>query len=140
MAGSLELEITTPEKLSFRGTVDELIAPGTQGLLGIRPGHAPLLCAMRPGILTATVRGMRSRFVLGGGFLEVTDDHVRILADSSDREGEIDLDRARAALEDATRALKSLTPGTSEYKYQALRQKRAQLRIEVATQALAVGN
>lgn len=131
---NIQLEITTPEKLSFKGEVDELVAPGDFGLMGVKPGHAPLLCTMRPGILTAYVQGKPTLFVLGGGFMEISDNHVRILADTADCEEDIDLERAKVALEDATEALKHLTVGTSEYKYQKLRRKRAELRIRVATQ------
>lgn len=130
---SIQLEITTPEKQSFKGEVDELVAPGDMGLMGVKPGHTPLLCAMRPGILTAYVQGKPSRFVLGGGFMEISDNHVRILADTADHEDAIDLERAQAALADATAALKGLTAGTSEHRYQWLRQKRASLRIQVAS-------
>ncbi len=135
---SIELEITTPEKLSFKGMVSELILPGAAGSLGIRPGHAPLLCAMRAGILTAiTDDGKSSRFVLGGGFFEVSGDHVRILADTSDKEDEIDLERAKAAFQDADEKLRHLTFGTSEHLHQWRRRARAQLRIELAEQNTA---
>ncbi len=130
---SIELEITTPEKLVFKGSVDEVVAPGAAGLLGVRSGHAPLLSSVNPGILTIIRQGRPTYFVLGGGFLEVSDNCIRILADSADKEDEINLERAKAALEDSARALKSLQSGTAEYQHHARRHKRAQLRIEVAT-------
>ena len=95
---SLELEITTPEKKAFKGEVSEIIAPGADGLLGIRPGHAPLLATITPGVLSFEVAGETHRYALGGGFIEIAENHVRVLADTADRDRDIDLERARAAL------------------------------------------
>lgn len=131
---SLELEITTPEKRAFKGMADEIVAPGADGLFGIRPGHAPLLASILPGILSFEAEGETHRFALGGGFIEVAEDHVRILADTADRDRDIDLARARAALDDATLQLDRLPFGSSEYLHQRARQERARLRIELACQ------
>ena len=130
---SLELEITTPEKKAFKGTVDEIIAPGADGLLGIRPGHAPLLATIMPGILSFEVAGEAHLYALGGGFIEIAENHVRVLADTADRDRDIDLERARAALADATEPLQKLVAGTSEYVHQRSRQERARLRVELAS-------
>ncbi|MDR0965410.1 MAG: F0F1 ATP synthase subunit epsilon [Myxococcales bacterium] len=130
---SLDLDITTPESQVFKGTIDELIAPGAGGLFGVRPSHAPLLASLKPGILSFTQAGASHHFALGGGFIEIADDHVRVLADTADRGEDIDLERARAALADATAKLDELVPGTSEYLYQQARQVRAQQRIQLAT-------
>ena len=130
---SLELEITTPEKKAFKGEVSEIIAPGADGLLGIRPGHAPLLATITPGVLSFEVAGETHHYALGGGFIEIAENHVRVLADTADRDRDIDLERARAALADATEQLSKLVAGTSEYVHQRSRQERARLRIELAS-------
>lgn len=134
---SLELEITTPEKRAFKGQVKEIVAPGADGLFGIRPGHAPLLASILPGVLSFEAEGKTHRFALGGGFIEVADDHVRVLADTADRDRDIDLARARTALADATAQLGALPFGSSEYLHQRARQARARLRIELASELSA---
>jgi F-type H+-transporting ATPase subunit epsilon len=101
MAETLELEVATPERELVREQVSEVQIPGREGYLGILPGHAPLLGILGIGTLTYTVGGTKKRCSIACGFLEVLDDHVRVLADCAEPAGEIDLQRARAALQRA---------------------------------------
>jgi F-type H+-transporting ATPase subunit epsilon len=97
----LELEIATPERELLRERVSDVQVPGKTGYLGILPGHAALLSELGTGYLTYTA-GNRKRYIpLHGGYLEVLKDHVRILADRAERADEIDVERAKQALERA---------------------------------------
>lgn len=99
MADSLELEIATPERQLVREQVTEVHIPGKEGYMGILPGHAPLLSLLGIGTLSYVVGGQRRYLSVHGGFLEVLDNHVRVLADLAERAEEIDIERARKALQ-----------------------------------------
>lgn len=104
--GKLDLEIVTPERLVVSETVDEVILPGSEGSLGVLPGHAPLLTALAPGEASYRAGGQKHTFIVTGGFVEVLRDRVSVLASTCERPGEIDVPRARAAKERAEAALK----------------------------------
>jgi F-type H+-transporting ATPase subunit epsilon len=99
MADSLELEIATPERQLVREQATEVQIPGKEGYMGILPGHAPLLGLLGIGTLSYEVGGQRRYLSVHGGFLEVLEDHVRVLADVAERAEEIDIERARKALQ-----------------------------------------
>ena len=103
---TLHLDIATPERLIVNEQVSEAELPGKDGYLGILPGHAPLLSALGAGVLTYGTGGNRHVLVVDGGFVEVFENHVRVLADYAERAEEVDTSRARAELEQATNALK----------------------------------
>jgi F-type H+-transporting ATPase subunit epsilon len=98
MAETLELEIATPERELAREQVTEVQIPGTNGYMGILPGHAPLIGLLGIGTLTYVVGGQKRYMAVHGGFLEVAEDHVRVLADAAERREEIDIQRAKEAL------------------------------------------
>src|SRR5450631_3763392 len=101
MAETLELEVATPERELVREQVSEVQLPGKNGYMGILPGHAPLLGLLGIGTLTyvSAADGKKRCISLHGGFVEVLEDHVRVLADVAERAEEIDVQRARAALQ-----------------------------------------
>jgi F-type H+-transporting ATPase subunit epsilon len=101
MADTLELEIATPERELVREQVDEAQIPGKTGYLGVLPGHAALLGQLGTGFLSYTQSGRKHYLSIAGGFLEVKDDHVRVLATIAEKAEEIDVERARQALERA---------------------------------------
>lgn len=105
MAEQLELEIVTPERQLVRQPVSEVQLPGKDGALGILPGHAALLGQLGDGTLSYTAAGQSHYLAVYGGFLEVLDDHVRVLADSAEKAEDIDLGRAKADLQNATEQL-----------------------------------
>jgi len=129
---ALQLEIVTPEKRVARVECDEVRAPGVQGGFGIRRGHTPFLSALEPGRLTVVQGAQETHYALGGGFLQVADDRVIVLADTAEVRDEIDVDRARRAFEDATERLRGLTESDGGYAVEAARVKRAAARITVA--------
>ena len=94
----LTLEIVTGERLLLREEdVDEVVAPGAIGELGILPHHAPLVTSLQAGELRVKKDNEERPFFISGGFLEVRDDIVTVLADAAERGDEIDLERAEAA-------------------------------------------
>ena len=95
---TLRLEILTIERKLFDEHVNMVIAPGSEGVLGILPRHIPLLTALNYGELQVKKDGEEDQFfAIGGGFMEVQPHHVIVLADSAERATEIDVERAEAA-------------------------------------------
>ncbi|MGB6877848.1 MAG: F0F1 ATP synthase subunit epsilon [Candidatus Acidiferrales bacterium] len=132
---NLELEIVTPEKHMLAETVDYVELPGQEGYMGILPGHAPLLSELGMGTLFYRKGSDVRYFAALGGFVEVLPGRVIVLADACERAAEIDVERARAALE---KARNELTKGGSADKNTAeitLAMDRAQARIEAASKA-----
>ena len=85
----------------MREQVTDVQLPGKDGYLGILPGHAALLGQLGAGALSYTVAGQPHYLAVDGGFVEVLDDHVRVLADLAEKAEEIDLARAKADLQKA---------------------------------------
>ncbi|HUE02874.1 MAG TPA: F0F1 ATP synthase subunit epsilon [Bryobacteraceae bacterium] len=105
MAEQLDLEIATPERELVHQQVADVQLPGKDGYLGILPGHAALLGQLGTGALSYTAGGQAHYLAVDGGFVEVLEDHVRVLADSAEKAEDIDLSRAKADLEKATEKL-----------------------------------
>jgi F-type H+-transporting ATPase subunit epsilon len=99
MAETLQLEVATPERELVREQVSEVQVPGKTGYLGVLPGHAPLLGLLGIGTLAYIVEGRKRYLSIHGGFLEILEDHVRVLADVAEHAEEIDIQRAKAALQ-----------------------------------------
>lgn len=103
----LQLDIVTPERLAYSDEVDEVIAPGSQGELGILPHHAPLLTTLGVGELRIRKGGAEEAFAIVGGFLQVRPDRVVVMAETADMASEIDLERAQAARREAEKTLEA---------------------------------
>ena len=97
----LTLEIATPERLLLSEKVSEAEIPGKDGYLGVLPGHAPLISELAAGVLRYVAGGKTVYLSILGGFVEILDDHVRVLADGAMRKEEIDVESARADLKKA---------------------------------------
>lgn len=94
----LTVEIVTGERVVFtEHDVDMVIAPGSDGTLGILPKHAPLITTLAQGELRVKKGGGEQSLVVFGGFMEVTPEKVVVLADTAERAEEIDVARAEAA-------------------------------------------
>ena len=94
----LSVEILTPERSVFTADdVDYAVAPATAGDVGILPGHAPLVTPIETGEVRIERGGETDSFAVSGGMLEVVNDHVQLLAQSAEHEGDIDMERAKAA-------------------------------------------
>ena len=98
---SIELEVATPERMLVREQVTEVQLPGKDGYMGILPGHAPLLSQLGIGYLSYMAGGRKRYLSVHGGFVEVLPDHVRVLAELAEKAEEIDVERARRAMQRA---------------------------------------
>jgi F-type H+-transporting ATPase subunit epsilon len=94
----LKVDIVTAEKVVFsEEDVDLLVVPGIEGELGVLPLHAPLLTMIKPGVLRVVKGEEETTMAITGGFIEVRENRVTILADAAERGEEIDAARAEAA-------------------------------------------
>jgi F-type H+-transporting ATPase subunit epsilon len=100
----LKLEIVTPEKRVLDAEVDSVTVPTASGEAGILPHHAPLVSALKPGVLAYSVKGSTDRIAVSGGFVEVNNDKVAVLVDTAETAGEIDAAAARSDRETAQRS------------------------------------
>ncbi|MBK34603.1 MAG: ATP synthase F1 subunit epsilon [Gemmatimonadetes bacterium] len=101
-----ELEIVTPERRLYAGTVDRLRAPGTDGGFGVLTGHHPMVASLKTGSVTFSESGASERNAsISGGFAEVLRDRVTILAETAELSEDIDRDRAEQARDRAQQRL-----------------------------------
>ncbi|MFZ0332890.1 MAG: F0F1 ATP synthase subunit epsilon [Candidatus Acidiferrales bacterium] len=134
----LELEIVTPEKHMLAETVDYVELPGQEGYMGVLPGHAPLLSELGMGTLFYRKGADVRYFAALGGYVEVLPGRIIVLADACERAGEIDVERARAALERAKSDLAKAGSADKNAAELARAMDRAQARIEASKAGAAV--
>jgi F-type H+-transporting ATPase subunit epsilon len=114
----------------FADDVNEVVAWGVQGQLGILPHHAPLMTMLQPGDLLIKKDNEEEYLAISGGFLEVRPDKVIILADAGERAEEIDIARAEAAKRRAEGTLKERPSGVDAAAVEAaLRRSLARLKV-----------
>ena len=99
--GDLFLEVVTPEGIQISQKVDMVMAPGTEGEFGVLPGHTHFLSGIVPGELRFDQGDKREYMAVTYGFAEVSDDKVSILVDTAEKAIDIDIERARLAMERA---------------------------------------
>lgn len=132
MASTIRFELVTPERLVLSEDVDEVIIPGYEGEFGVLPEHTLYLSIVKVGVLRYRKGTEWFKVALGGGFAEVTPERVVVLADTAERAGEIDLDRARRAKDRAEEALKKdLSVDDETYEKASAAMQRAITRISV---------
>jgi len=91
----LQLQLVSPERVLVDEQVDEVQIPGLDGYLGVLPGHAPLLSALKPGVLRYRQGSEVKVLAVYGGFAEVQPERVRVLADAAEPKEEINIEQAR---------------------------------------------
>jgi F-type H+-transporting ATPase subunit epsilon len=87
---TFHFDLVSPEKLAFSGEVDQVDVPGLEGDFGVLAGHAPVVAAMRPGILTVTQGGTHQKIIVLGGLAEVSEKGLTVLADVATSIDELD--------------------------------------------------
>jgi F-type H+-transporting ATPase subunit epsilon len=92
---TFHFDLVSPEKLAFSGEVEQVDVPGVEGDFGVLAGHAPVVAAIRPGILTVTSEGRHQKIIVLGGLAEMSGDGLTVLADVATSLEE--LDRAKFA-------------------------------------------
>ena len=142
MADTFCLEIATPERSIVKEDVVRAQVPGKDGYMGILPDHAPLLSALGVGTLTyVNAQGGKAVIAIHGGFVEVLDNQVRVLADLAEHGPEIDVERAQRALQRAKQAMEKpdvVNPAEGADPAIALASAmRAEARLEAARKAKA---
>lgn len=128
----LKLEIVTPEKKVLDEPVDSVTVPTASGEIGILPNHAPLISALKSGILSYTTKGTTDKLVVSGGFVEVSTDQVSILTDIAERSDEIDTAAARADREAAEKAMSGSASSVDELEAERERFEKAEARLQLA--------
>ncbi len=131
MANTFQLEIVTPERLVVKDMAEEMQIPGSEGHLGILPGHAPLITELAVGEITYRNGSTTYRLAVASGFAEILPDKVTVLAEAAERPEEINVERARQAKALAEKQLQSGDPRT-DYPRTLTALARAETRIEVA--------
>jgi F-type H+-transporting ATPase subunit epsilon len=110
----LQLDVITPERRLLSEQVDAATVPGLGGELGILPGHTPLISQLKTGVLSYTQGQTTRRLLVSGGFVEVNEDRVSVLADLAEFPEEVDAARARSEREEAERRLAGFTGSPEE--------------------------
>ena len=108
MAESIRLEVVTPEKSVVSESAQIVMAPGSMGEFGVLSGHTPFLTTLKTGALKYKDDSGRERFIfVSSGFAEALPDRVTVLAESAERRKDIDIQRAKSAVERAEKRLQS---------------------------------
>ncbi|NOZ68685.1 MAG: F0F1 ATP synthase subunit epsilon [Deferribacteres bacterium] len=135
MAEKLTLDIVTPYGHVFTGEVDEIVASGSDGELGILPDHIPLITTLKIGMLTYRKGSETAHFFVNWGYAEIGPDRVTIIADSAEKSEDIDVERAKKAMQRAEERLKQIEKFDEGRARAAL--ERSMMRIQVAEKQTA---
>jgi F-type H+-transporting ATPase subunit epsilon len=109
---SLHFELVSPEKLLFSGEVDQVDVPGAEGDFGVLAGHAPTVATLRPGILTVFSSNGKQQIVVLGGFAEVSDKGLTVVADLADSVEDFDKDVLATHMNDVKERIEKTEPGS----------------------------
>ena len=131
MPEQLQLEVVTPERRVLSESVDMVTVPGFGGELGILPGHTALISRLQTGVLSYVQEGRTEQLHVSGGFVEVNDDSVSVLADLAERPEEIDPARARQDRERLEKALSSWTGTEEELEKERVNLERSLVRLQL---------
>jgi F-type H+-transporting ATPase subunit epsilon len=105
MENALQLEVVTPDKQVVNQVVDYVSAPGVEGEFGVLPNHVNLLSALAIGVLRFNAGGKSQNVFISGGFADVSNNTVTVLADAAELAEEIDQARAQVSRERAEKRL-----------------------------------
>jgi F-type H+-transporting ATPase subunit epsilon len=133
MAEQLQLDVVTPERRVLAEAVDMVTVPGFGGELGILPGHTPLISRLQTGVLSYVKDGRTSQLHVSGGFVEVNQDRVSVLAEVAERPEEIDAARARLARDHVEKTLGSWTGTEEDFENARAKLERSMVRLQLAT-------
>jgi F-type H+-transporting ATPase subunit epsilon len=133
MAEKIQLEVVTPERRVLAEPVDMVTVPGLGGELGILPGHTPLISQLQTGVLTYVQDGKSFLLHVSGGFVEVRDDQVAVLADVAERPDEIDAARAKLSREKFEKQVNSWSGTEEELETARVELERSVVRLQLAS-------
>ena len=109
---SLHFELVSPEKLVFSGEVDQVDVPGIEGDFGVLAGHAPYVSTLRPGVLIVYIGGRAEKIIVLGGFAEVSDKGLTVLAELADSEADFDRAVLSARIRETEERIAKTEPGS----------------------------
>jgi len=129
----IRCEIVSQDRMVYQGEADMVSLPGSEGIMGILPNHAPILTTLKLGVITVRSKGTEEYFTIAGGIAEVQPDIVTVLADAAENVAEIDEARAEAARKRAEEILaKGIPADTDTYLAVEAALRRSNLRLEAA--------
>ena len=132
MAEKIRLKLVTPSRLLLDEEVDEVTAPGALGEFGVLPKHISFLTLLEVGEMSYKQGGERHHLALSGGYAEVLDEVMTVLANAGEYADEIDIERARAARERAEKRMAELSQEDKEFAAAEVALRRALVRLQVA--------
>ena len=133
MAEKIQLEVVTPERRVLAEPVDMVTVPGLGGELGILPGHTPLISQLQTGVLTYVQEEKSYPLHVSGGFVEVRDDHVSVLANVAELPEEIDAARAKLSRDKLEKQLNAWTGSEEELETAKAKLDRSLVRLQLAS-------
>jgi len=105
MSDKLQFSLVSPERELFNGEVDQVDVPGTEGDFGVLPLHAPFMAAIRTGAITVFNDGVETKYMIQGGFADVTPDGLTVLAERATPLEDVDAEALAAEIASAEQAL-----------------------------------
>ena len=139
MADSLTCKIVTPAKTVFSESASYVALPGEAGGFGVMKGHEPLVSGLGSGVvrITTSAAGKSSevKFVVSGGYAEIKDDEVIVLADNAQSFDDVDVEAVRAELEGVEAQLSDIADGDAQKEYYLGQKAWLELLIASVTQA-----
>ena len=129
----LQLEVVTPERRVLSESVNSVTVPGANGEMQILPGHTPLISQLQTGVLSYAQGPTTKRLHVTGGFVEVPDDRVAVLADLAERPEEIDAARARLARERTEKQLSAWSGTEEDFEKAQAKLERSIVRLQLAS-------
>jgi len=128
----LQLEVVTPQRRVLTEAVNSVTVPGRNGEMQILPGHAALISELQTGVLTYNQDGTNFPLHVSGGFVEISEDHVSVLAEVAERPEEIDAARARLAREHTEKELSAWSGTEEDFEKARAKLERAMVRLQLA--------
>ena len=133
MDQSLQLEVVTPERRVLSEPVNSVTVPGRKGEMQILPGHAALISELKTGVLAYNQDGTTQQLHVSGGFVEVSDDRVSVLAEIAERPEEIDAARARLARDHTEKQLSAWSGTEEDFEKARVKLERSMVRLQLAS-------
>jgi F-type H+-transporting ATPase subunit epsilon len=132
MADKIRLRVVTPTRLVIDEEVDEVTAPGELGEFGVLPNHIAFLSTLVPGVLSYKQGSQSEILAISGGYAEVLDNVMTVLATAAEFPAEIDTVRAQLAKDEAEKAMAALNPEEKDWQIAESALKKALIRLQVA--------
>ena len=133
MPDKIQLEVVTPERRLLAEPADMVTVPGLGGELGILPGHTPLISELQTGVLSYIQDGKTFQLHVSGGFVEVRDDHVSVLAEVAERPEEIDAARARLSRDRLEKELNAWSGSEEDFEVAKTELDRSMVRLQLSS-------